>query len=369
MDEGGAAGEARSRVGKPLAARRSAQCPWTNCVAPPHIGGLNYRNSGQTAMKYKDYYKVLGVARDASADDIKKAYRKLARKYHPDVSKEPATEEKFKEIGEAYDTLKNPEKRAAYDQLGSYQAGQEFRPPPDWEQHFHTHFTSDGMDFSDVDLADLLAGLARGRQRTARPSGVEIPMPGEDYEMTAALTLEEAARGTEVDVNLSMLEPDARGFPRRAQRHFKVRIAKGATDGQRLRVPGKGGKGIHGGRDGDLYLNIALRPHPLFRASGHDLYLDLPLTPWEAVLGVTVEVPTLTGPVRLKVPPGTHAGQRLRLGQRGLPKPDSGEGDLYATVQIVVPDAPSERERALYRQLAEGSTFNPRSHFDREIVK
>jgi curved DNA-binding protein len=318
-------------------------------------------------MKYKDYYQIMGVSRDASADDIKKAYRKLARKYHPDVSKESGAEEKFKEIGEAYETLKDAEKRAAYDRLGSYQAGQEFRPPPDWEQQFHPDFTGQSADFADLDLADLFAGLTRGRR--ARASGAQIPIPGQDYEMTAELTLEQAARGTEVDVSLSVLEQDEKGLARRGQRSFKVRIAKGATDGQRLRVPGKGGKGFNGGRDGDLYLNIVLRPHPLFRASGHDLYLDLPLAPWEAVLGASVEVPTLTGPVRLKVPSGTHAGQRLRLGKRGLPKPGSGEGDLYAIVQIVVPDSPTERERALYGQLAESSNFNPRAHFDGEAIK
>jgi curved DNA-binding protein len=312
-------------------------------------------------MKYKDYYKILGVARDASADDIKKAYRKLARKFHPDVSKESGAEEKFKEVGEAYETLKDPEKRAAYDRLGSYQAGQEFRPPPDWEQQFRPDFTGEGADFSHLDLADLFAGLMGGRK--ARASGARIPIAGQDYEMTAELTLEQAARGTEVDVDLSVLEHDARGLPRRGRRSFKVRIAKGATDGQRLRVPGKGGKGMNGGRNGDLYLNVVLRAHPLFRASGHDLYLDLPLAPWEAVLGASVEVPTLSGPVRLKVPPATHAGQRLRLARRGLPKPASGEGDLYAIVQIAVPDSPGERERKLYRELAEVSKFDPRAHF------
>jgi curved DNA-binding protein len=312
-------------------------------------------------MKYKDYYKILGVEKNAGADAIKKAYRKLAHKYHPDVSKEPGAEEKFKEVGEAYETLKDPEKRAAYDHLGTYQPGQEFRPPPDWGQQFGgTEFSMD-----DIDLADLFAGLSGGRQRGQR--GASMPIPGQDYEVTAQITLDEAASGTELDMNLSVPEFDAQGALRRVQRTFKARIPKGATDGQRLRVPGKGGKGINGGRDGDLYLNIVLRPHPLFRVSGHDLYIDLPLAPWEAVLGATVEVPTLRGRVNLKVPPGTQAGRQLRLAKRGLPKPHNEEGDLYAIVQIAVPAAPTEQELALFKQLAETSKFNPRVSFEREM--
>jgi len=180
--------------------------------------------------------------------------------------------------------------------------------------------------------------------------------------------LDQAARGTELDVNLSVPEYDENGVPRRVPRTFKARIAKGASEGQRLRLPGKGGKGMNGGRDGDLWLNITLAPHPLFRPDGYELYVDLTLAPWEAVLGASVEVPTLDGAVRLKVPAGTRAGQKLRLGGRGLPKPREGAGDLYAVVQIVVPTHPSEREKALYQQLAEGTTFDPRSHF-KETVK
>jgi curved DNA-binding protein len=312
-------------------------------------------------MKYKDYYAILGVARNATADEIKKAYRRLAHKYHPDVSKEPGAEEKFKEVAEAYETLKDPEKRAAYDQLGRHQPGEEFRPPPQWQQHY----TETPFAFEDIDLADLFAGLRGGRFH-ARSSGAKVPIPGEDYEVTVHLTLEEAYRGTEVQLDLSMPEFDASGRVRRIPHTIKARIPKGATDGQRLRLPGQGGKGLNGGRNGDLYLNIALHPHPLFRVNGHDLYLDLPLAPWEAVLGTTVELPTPGGAVRLKVPPGTVAGQKLRLAGRGLPKPHAGAGDLYAVVQIVVPGAVNERERALYRELAQGSAFNPRGHFAQE---
>ena len=312
-------------------------------------------------MKYKDYYSTLGLERTATTEEIKKAYRKLARKYHPDVSKEPNAEEKFKEVAEAYETLKDPEKRAAYDQLGSHQSGQEFRPPPDWgKQYSGTPFS-----FEDIDLSDLFAGLTGGRHNTSQ-RGSNIPVPGHDYEVTAHITLEDVYQGTIVNLNINVPEYDGNGHLHRVSRAFKTRIPKGVVDGQRLRLPGKGGKGFNGGHNGDLYLNIALHPHSLFRVSGHDLYLDLPVTPWEAVLGAAVEVPTLAGPVRLKVPPGTHAGQKLRLSKRGLPKPHDGEGDLFAIVQIVVPTVLSERERAIFKELADISTFNPRGHFEQE---
>ena len=312
-------------------------------------------------MKYKDYYRILGVARYVGADDLKKDYRRLARKYHPDVSKEAGAEDKFKEIAEAYEALKDPDKRSAYDRLGSHQPGQEFRPPPEWESQFgHAQ-----GGFEDIDLSDLFAGLRRGGQRAGR-AGAAIAVPGEDYEVMAHIGLDDAYRGTLVDLELNMPEYDASGRLRRVARTFKARIPKGATDGQRLRLPGKGGKGLNGGRDGDLYLNIALHPHRLFKVSGHDLYLDLPLAPWEAVLGASVEVPTLGGPVLLTVPAGTHAGQRLRLAGRGLPKSRGGEGDLFAIAQIVVPTAAGEADQALYRQLAQASKFDPRAHFGTE---
>jgi curved DNA-binding protein len=313
-------------------------------------------------MKYKDYYQILGVERDADTDAVKKAYRKLAHKYHPDVSKDPAGEEKFKEIADAYQTLKDPEKRAAYDQLGRHAPGQEFRPPPDWGQQFgDAPFSAE-----DIDLADLFAGLAGGRRRGAHQGG-PVQMPGQDYEVTAHISLDDAWHGTTVELNLTVPEYDDSGRLHRVERSFKARIPKGATDGQRLRLRGKGGKGFNAGPDGDLYLNIALHPHALYRVSGHDLYLDLPLTPWEAALGAVVEVPTPGGSVHLKVPPGTHAGQKLRLAKRGLPKPREGEGDLFAIVQIVVPTVLSERERALFKELSDASTFNPRGHFEREM--
>ena len=312
-------------------------------------------------MKYKDYYAILGVERGASAEDIKKAYRKLARKYHPDVSKEPNAEEKFKEMGEAYETLKDPEKRAAYDRLGQHAAGQEFQPPPDWG----AQFAGAGTAFDDIDLADLFAGLAARQAGGARRSRAAA---GRDYEAAVRLTFEQAFHGAEIELDLSALEADAEGGLRRVPRRIKVRIPRGVTDGQQLRIPGKGGKGAEGARDGDLYLDIAVETHPLYRVSGQDIYLELPLAPWEAVLGKTVRLPTPAGTVSLKVPPGTRAGQQLRLAGRGLSRADGAPGNLYAIVQIVVPSVVDERTGALFKQLAETSNFNPRAHFEREAV-
>lgn len=312
-------------------------------------------------MKYKDYYATLGVERTAGADAIKAAYRKLARKYHPDVSKEKDAEEKFKEVAEAYETLKNPEKRAAYDQLGRHAPGDEFRPSPDWQQSFgETQFS-----FDDIDLADLFAGLAGGRGAGGGRGGrraPNAPLPGQDFEAAVQLTFDQAYQGTEIEFDMAVAEPDENGLLKRVSRKIKVRVPKGVTDGQKLRVPGKGGKGMNGGRDGDLYLDIQVQAHPLYRVEGLDLYMDVPLAPWEAVLGANVELPTPAGRIALKVPPGTHAGQKLRLAGRGLSRPDGTSGHLYAVAQIVVPTVVDDAQRALFTQLADASTFNPRAH-------
>ena len=307
-------------------------------------------------MKYKDYYAIMGVARDASAEDIKKAYRKLARKYHPDVSKEANAEERFKEVQEAYEALKDPEKRAAYDQLGSHAAGQEFRPPPGWEQSFG----GGSMHFEDVDLSDLFASFGGRGFGGGHARG---PARGRDFEAAVQITLEQAYHGTEVELDLAMPEVDDQGRLQRVPRRIKVRIPKGVADGKTLRVPGKGGKGAAGGKDGDLYLDIRVLPHALYRLDGADIYLDLPITPWEAVLGTSVDMPTPGGSVTLKVRPGTRSGQQLRLAGRGLARPGHPPGDLYAVVQIAVPTVVGERERELYGELARASTFDPRAHF------
>ncbi|HEY4137301.1 MAG TPA: DnaJ C-terminal domain-containing protein [Casimicrobiaceae bacterium] len=309
-------------------------------------------------MKYKDYYAILGVARDASEDDIKKAYRKLARKYHPDVSKETNAEEKFKEVGEAYETLKDQEKRAAYDQLGRHSPGEDFRPPPDWGQSFG----GEQFSFDDADLADLFAGLA-GRSGARRRTGA---IPGADYEAGVRLTFDQAYAGTEIELDLMAVEYDEQGMGRRVPHRMKVRIPSGVVDGQKLRVPGKGGKGLRGGRDGDLYLDIQVESHPLYRADGLDLHIDLPLAPWEAVLGTSVQMPTPAGTVSLKVPAGTRAGQKLRLAGRGFKRSDGTAGHFYANVQIVVPTVVDEHQRELFAQLARASSFNPRAQFEQE---
>jgi curved DNA-binding protein len=303
-------------------------------------------------VKYKDYYKILGVARGASEDDIKKAYRKLARKYHPDVSKEANAKEKFQEVSEAYETLRDKEKRAAYDSLGSgFRPGQDFRPPPDWFDRFGSG--SPGKmheDLRDVDLSDLFEQMGIFGRAGARRSGFGRGMPigGEDYEAQVHLRIEDAARGIERDLQLN-------------GQTIRARIPRGATNGQRLRLRGKGGPGMNGGAPGDLYLHIVLEPHPLYRVSGHDLDIEVPLAPWEAALGAQVEVPALDGAVRMKVPAGSQSGQKLRLAGKGLPQPGGGAGDLYAVLTIVVPATLTEREKALFEEMREASRFDPRS--------
>jgi len=299
-------------------------------------------------MKYKDYYRTLGVERGASDEDIKKSYRKLARKYHPDVSKEPDAKEKFQEVSEAYETLKDKNKRAAYDNLGRHDPGQDFRPSQDWYQRFHV---DDSEDLGGIDLSDLFEslGMRRGRGGGA---GARVPVPGEDYAVTVRLALEEASRGTEREFQIG-------------ERRIHARIPKGATDGERLRLRGTGGPGRNGGPAGDLFLHIVLEPHGLFRAHGHDVDVEVPIAPHEAALGAQVEIPTLEGRVTMKVPAGSQSGQKMRLAGKGLPRPGGGAGDLYAVLSIVVPTALSEEETRLYEALRNASRFDPRTRLKR----
>lgn len=296
-------------------------------------------------MKYKDYYAALGVPRDADTEQIKKAYRKLARQHHPDVSKAPDTEARFKEVAEAYATLKDPEKRAAYDELGRHPAGEPFSPPPQWGRDHATN----GSAFDEMDLEDLLAAMGRGRRD---PRQGPLPRDGRDLETTIRISLEDAHRGRTVHLSL-----DDGG----QERTLEVSVPPGVRDGQKLRLRGQGGKGQNGGADGDIYLHITLAPHRIFRTDHQDLYFDLMLTPWEAALGTETEVPTLDGPVTLTVPPGTRSGRKLRLRGRGLANGRSAAGDLYAVVLIDVPATLTERERELFEALAKDSSFHPRT--------
>ena len=320
-------------------------------------------------MKFKDYYDVLGVTRDASADDIKKAYRKLAHKYHPDVSSDPEGEAKFKDVAEAYATLKDAEKRTAYDELGRHRPGEDFQPSQGWQEHFGGrgfggHGGGGGARFEDVDLSDLFAAFAGGgRGATSASRG---PIPGQDFEVQATVTLEQVHAGAEIDIDLAIPETGADGLPRRVSKTFRVRVPKGAEDGQRLRLSGKGGPSRNGGAPGDLYLVLALQPHPLYRVNGRDLSIDLPLAPWEAALGASIEVPTLAGAVEMAIPAGTSSGRRLRLARRGLPTASGSAGDLYAVVGIAVPATLSARERELYEELRKVSRADPRARFGAE---
>ena len=316
-------------------------------------------------MKYKDYYQILGISRNATQDEVKKAYRKLARQYHPDISKESGAEAKFKEIGEANEVLKDPEKRKAYDQLGSYQPGQEFRPPPDWEESFGPgtrYYEFSGGDlggFSDFFFG--LFGSGMGRQASARPSRAHFSINGQDFETNIQIDLEEAYRGTMRTMQMEVPEITPDGGIKRTSKNITVRIPKGATDGQRLRVKGKGGKGLHGGHDGNLYLNISIKPHRTFKVNGHDLYVTLPVAPWEAALGAKIEIPAVEQKILLTIKPGAQSGQKLRIAGKGLPKPKGGFGNLYAVLQIANPSTLTATEKTLYETLAKSSSFNPRT--------
>lgn len=300
-------------------------------------------------MQYKDYYKTLGVDQDATQDQIKQAYRRLARKYHPDVSKEKDAEEQFKAVGEAYEVLKDPEKRAAYDQLGNqWQAGQEFTPPPDWDAGFE--FSGDDASaFSD--FFESLFGRARHR-----PSG--FAARGRDHHAKVMIDLEDAYAGATRQISLSAPYVDETGHVRTRQRTLNVRIPKGVQQGQHIRLAGQGNPGMGQGQAGDLYLEVEFRQHPLYRVEGRDVYLDLPVAPWELALGAKIRVPTPTGKVDVAVPASSQSGRKLRLTGRGIPGKTS--GDLYVTLQCVVPAAKTDKERQVYQDMERELAFNPR---------
>jgi curved DNA-binding protein len=291
----------------------------------------------------KDYYKIMGVSQDASDKDIKTAYRKLARKYHPDISKEANAEEQFKEMGEAYEVLKDPAKRAEYDQ---YQKNREFNQRQRAQQSTgpsERSYQFQGGEF-DSDLFESLFGHARYQQQ---------PMTGQNYEGKINISLEEAFQGTVK----SMQVPVEQGTETKLQT-LKVKIPAGVKSGQQIRLAGQGAPGLNGGPRGDLYLRVDVLKHPLFDVMDNDIYLTLPITPWEAALGTTIVVPTLAGKIDLKIPASSQGGQKLRLKNRGLP--GANPGDQYVLLKIITPPASTEEAKAMYQKMAEVMPFNPR---------
>ena len=324
---------------------------------------------GRSFMEFKDYYKVMGVARDAAPDDIKRAYRKLSRQFHPDVSKEKDAEARFKEIGEAYEVLKDPEKRAAYDQLGAnWKAGQDFRPPPQWNtgaEHPGRGFQSGfGGTDADAQYSDFFETLFRqGFDSTGgRPGSrgrAAFKAQGEDHHAKILIDLEDAYGGATRTLNLRVSEMDPQGRTTPHEHQITFTVPKGIRAGQHIRLSGQGAPGTGGGSPGDLYLEVEFRPHALYRVDKHDVYLDLPIAPWEAAQGAQVQAPTPTGQVEVTIPPGSAAGRKLRLKGRGLPGVTP--GDFYFVLQIMVPPADSASDKSFYDGMAKQfSTFNPR---------
>jgi len=316
-------------------------------------------------VEYKDYYKIMGLERSATQDDIKRAYRKLARKYHPDVSKEPDAEAHFKAMGEAYEVLKDPEKRAAYDQLGAnWKAGQEFRPPPDWDSGFEFSgggFTGAGAGgFSD--FFEELFGRGRGGGGFHHHSGFDsrgFNAHSQDHHAKVEIDLNDAYYGATRSIGLQSPELDSNGQLRLRQRTLNVKIPTGVKEGQQIRLAGQGAPGIGEGGKGDLYLEIRYKPHPIYTVEGRDLHMTLPVAPWEAALGAIVKTPTPVGPVELKVPADSNSGSKLRLKGRGIP--GNPAGDIYVTLNIVVPNTTNEQIKSLYEELSRKAAFNPRA--------
>ncbi len=307
-------------------------------------------------MEYKDYYKILGVERDAAADQIKSAYRKLARQFHPDINKDKGAEERFKEISEAHEVLKDPEKRAAYDQLGKgFKPGEEFRPAPGWDAGFE--FSGEERpgagDFSE--FFEALFGRARGRSAAG-----EFRARGQDHHARIMIDLEDAYRGALRTISLRAAELGEDGQVRLRERQVNVSIPKGVRQGQFIRLAGQASPGIGGGPAGDLFLEVEFNPHSLYRVDGKDVYLDLPVAPWEAALGGKVKAPTPSGVVSLTIPAGSGQGYKLRLRGRGIPAREP--GDLYIVLQIALPPSAAPEAQRIYREMQEKLAFNPRQH-------
>jgi curved DNA-binding protein len=314
-------------------------------------------------MEFKDYYRILGVSRDATADDVKKAFRKLARKYHPDVSKEPDAEARMKEVNEAYTVLSDPEKRAAYDQLGrDYRPGQEFRPPPDWDAGFE--FSGRGSSpFETADFSDFFAelfGRMGGGRRGFQTHGGEFRARGEDHYAKVLLDLEDAFTGATRQISLRVPKQDDQGRVQLTTRTLNVKIQRGVHEGQVIRLAGQGAPGMGGGAAGDLLLEVHFKPHEHLRAEGRNLHLTLPVAPWEAALGTVVPVKLPGDSLKVRIPEGAQSGRQLRVRGKGIP--GNPPGDLLLTIQVVLPTADTPKARELYETMARELAFDPRRH-------
>ncbi|PJG61463.1 curved DNA-binding protein [Yersinia kristensenii] len=318
-------------------------------------------------MEFKDYYAVMGVEPTASLKEIKTAYRRLARKYHPDVSSEANAESKFKEVAEAYEVLKDTERRAEYDELrlhrndpgfGQHQFGQRQAAGG---QQWHSRAGGDAHDYSDF-FESFFGHRASSAQHSSHRASHGVR--GQDLEMEFPLFLEETLAEQTRSISYKIPTIDESGFPgAETSKTLKVKIPAGVGDGERIRLKGQGAPGIAGGANGDLFLIIRIAPHPLFDIDGQNLQVVVPLAPWEAALGASVEVPTLTGKISLTIPAGSQSGQRLRIKGKGLVS-KKGTGDLYAILKVVMPPKPDEKTRALWQQLSEQAAFNPRTGWE-----
>jgi curved DNA-binding protein len=316
-------------------------------------------------MEFKDYYKVLGVDRSANAETVKKAYRKLARQHHPDISKAADASARMQEVNEAYDVLRDPERRAAYDRVGQgFEGGRDFQPPPGWDAGFE--FTGGPQDFADLtghsDFFEALFGRARRAGSHARTREPPFAARGQDHHAKILVSIEDAFHGATRQVRMQSPALDEQGRVVLHERVLDVNIPKGIRAGQQIRLSGQGAPGSGGAAAGDLYLEIGFEPHRRFRVEGRDLYLDLPVAPWEAALGADVRVPTPDGALDMKVPAGSQAGRKLRLRGRGIP--GSPPGDLYLVLKLVLPAADSEAAQAVYRQMAKDLAFDPRADLE-----